>query len=196
MEWHATTREMSEVQPNMAHVKRPKFVGCKDNVPSVHGRPNNNLTNKIRLSNHQRNLSLDFRSVVESPRVCIFFLIMQIFNWGDLAPRAVFSCSVVILMWGECNRDKALRLINSFPSCCSKPSWCRGSGRLLIALTQISHYWRILSTWIIVAAWLLDYVRVVPERKIDGCFKQKQNRLVFSDKRFMICANRSRKRPK
>jgi hypothetical protein len=54
---------MSEVQPNMAHVKRPKFVGCKDNVPSVHGRPNNNLTNKIRLSNHQRNLSLDFRSM-------------------------------------------------------------------------------------------------------------------------------------
>ncbi|EEZ97712.1 phosphatidylinositol 4-kinase beta isoform X2 [Tribolium castaneum] len=57
---------MSEVQqqPMAAHVKRPKFVGCKDTtVPSVHGRPNNHLNNKIRLSNHQRNLSLDFRSM-------------------------------------------------------------------------------------------------------------------------------------
>ncbi|KAJ3641340.1 hypothetical protein Zmor_027852 [Zophobas morio] len=54
---------MSEVQPSVAHMKRPKFVGCKDSVPSVHGRPNNNLNNKIRLSNHQRNLSLDFRSM-------------------------------------------------------------------------------------------------------------------------------------
>ncbi|XP_044262137.1 phosphatidylinositol 4-kinase beta [Tribolium madens] len=58
---------MSEVQQQqqqpMAHVKRAKFVGCKDTVPSVHGRPSTHLNTKIRLSNHQRNLSLDFRSM-------------------------------------------------------------------------------------------------------------------------------------
>lgn len=43
-------------------VKRTK--GCKDNVASVHGRPGNPLNIKIRLSNHQRNLSLDFRWVL------------------------------------------------------------------------------------------------------------------------------------
>ncbi|CAG9858590.1 unnamed protein product [Phyllotreta striolata] len=44
-------------------LKRQKLIGCRDNVPSVHGRPNASLNVKTRLSNHQRNLSLDFRSM-------------------------------------------------------------------------------------------------------------------------------------
>lgn len=58
---------MNELAPtgvvlaNMAHLKRQKITCCKDNVPSVHGRPNTSLNVKTRLSNHQRNLSLDFR---------------------------------------------------------------------------------------------------------------------------------------
>lgn len=50
-----------DVQPNMAHMKRQKLISCRDIVPPVHGRPGPILNVKARLSNHQRNLSLDFR---------------------------------------------------------------------------------------------------------------------------------------
>lgn len=64
---------MSEVaaalarQPDAALLKRQK-LGCSAsiNVPPVHGRPSPNpaqLHMRTRLSNHQRNLSLDFRSM-------------------------------------------------------------------------------------------------------------------------------------
>lgn len=55
--------KMSEVAPPgvpKPEMKRLKSAGiCKDTVPSVHGRPN--PVARARLSNHQRNLSLDFR---------------------------------------------------------------------------------------------------------------------------------------
>ncbi|CAH0552718.1 unnamed protein product [Brassicogethes aeneus] len=47
-------------QPNVA---RQKSSLCRDAVPSVHGRSCANLHQRTRLSNHQRNLSLDFRSM-------------------------------------------------------------------------------------------------------------------------------------
>lgn len=51
-------------QPLVGHLKRQKVAGCRDSVPSVHGRPQISPLNvKARLSNHQRNLSLDFRLV-------------------------------------------------------------------------------------------------------------------------------------
>ncbi|XP_022919444.1 phosphatidylinositol 4-kinase beta [Onthophagus taurus] len=54
----------SEVR-DMAQMKRQKFtvLGRDNNVPSVHGRPNSVTNVRTRLSNHQRNLSLDFRSM-------------------------------------------------------------------------------------------------------------------------------------
>ncbi|XP_046409330.1 phosphatidylinositol 4-kinase beta [Neodiprion fabricii] len=45
----------------VAHVKRQKLTGY--NVPPVHGRPNPPISVRNRLSTHQRNLSLDFRSM-------------------------------------------------------------------------------------------------------------------------------------
>ncbi|GLV43937.1 four wheel drive [Carabus blaptoides fortunei] len=52
------------VRPELALIKRQKLVACRDTVPSVHGRSvNPSLNVKARLSNHQRNLSLDFRSM-------------------------------------------------------------------------------------------------------------------------------------
>ncbi|CAH1114373.1 unnamed protein product [Psylliodes chrysocephalus] len=50
-------------QTNTTQLKRQKLTTCRDSVPSVHGRPNASLNIKTRLSNHQRNLSLDFRSM-------------------------------------------------------------------------------------------------------------------------------------
>ncbi|KAG5877173.1 hypothetical protein JTB14_032125 [Gonioctena quinquepunctata] len=51
-------------QPNTLQLKLQKLTTCRDNVPAVHGRPNiSSLNVKTRLSNHQRNLSLDFRSM-------------------------------------------------------------------------------------------------------------------------------------
>lgn len=51
-------------RPETILLKRQKLAACRDNVPSVHGRPSNpSLNVKTRLSNHQRNLSLDFRYV-------------------------------------------------------------------------------------------------------------------------------------
>jgi hypothetical protein len=41
--------------------KRQKLAACQNNVPPVHGRANPALHVRTRLSNHQRNLSLDFR---------------------------------------------------------------------------------------------------------------------------------------
>ncbi|XP_012266623.2 phosphatidylinositol 4-kinase beta [Athalia rosae] len=45
----------------VAHIKRQKLAGY--NVPPVHGRPNPPISVRNRLSTHQRNLSLDFRSM-------------------------------------------------------------------------------------------------------------------------------------
>lgn len=54
------------VRPELALIKRQKLVACRDTVPSVHGRSANpSLNVKARLSNHQRNLSLDFRWVTK-----------------------------------------------------------------------------------------------------------------------------------
>lgn len=53
---------MSEVapsgatKPEMAHMKKQKIT-----FPMIHGKPNLQVNSKIRLSNHQRNMSLDFR---------------------------------------------------------------------------------------------------------------------------------------
>jgi hypothetical protein len=49
-------------RPEAALVKRQKLAACQNNVPPVHGRTNPTLHVRTRLSNHQRNLSLDFRS--------------------------------------------------------------------------------------------------------------------------------------
>lgn len=59
---------MDEVSPagalkDMATMKRQKMLVLRDNVPSVHGRVYTPTTIRTRLSNHQRNLSLDFRYV-------------------------------------------------------------------------------------------------------------------------------------
>lgn len=43
------------------YIQRPPLI-CPNNVPPIHGRPNPIiLPARQRLSNHQRNLSLDFR---------------------------------------------------------------------------------------------------------------------------------------
>ncbi|KAK5637883.1 hypothetical protein RI129_000200 [Pyrocoelia pectoralis] len=64
--------EMGEIAPSGAlpsdipNTRRHKLTVCRDSVPSVHGRPNPTaaaLSVRTRLSNHQRNLSLDFRSM-------------------------------------------------------------------------------------------------------------------------------------
>lgn len=59
---------MDEVSPAGAYkdlptMKRQKVHVLRDNVPSVHGRGYTPPTIRTRLSNHQRNLSLDFRYV-------------------------------------------------------------------------------------------------------------------------------------
>ncbi|XP_060525388.1 phosphatidylinositol 4-kinase beta [Cylas formicarius] len=56
-----TVSPSSEVRP-MAHVRK---TNCREVVPSVHGRTSSATTGagKSRISNHQRNLSLDFRSM-------------------------------------------------------------------------------------------------------------------------------------
>ncbi|XP_011503773.1 PREDICTED: phosphatidylinositol 4-kinase beta [Ceratosolen solmsi marchali] len=48
-------------QENVTHLKRHKLSGC--NVPLVHGRPNPPVITRNRLTAHQRNHSLDFRSM-------------------------------------------------------------------------------------------------------------------------------------
>ncbi|KRT81870.1 hypothetical protein AMK59_5304 [Oryctes borbonicus] len=59
---------MEEVSPvgaykDIAAMKRQKGHMLRDNVPSVHGRGYTPPTTRTRLSTHQRNLSLDFRSM-------------------------------------------------------------------------------------------------------------------------------------
>ncbi|XP_076162657.1 phosphatidylinositol 4-kinase beta fwd [Ptiloglossa arizonensis] len=51
----------STLQESVAHVKRHKLANC--NVPLVHGRTNPPINNRNRLTTHQRNHSLDFRSM-------------------------------------------------------------------------------------------------------------------------------------
>ncbi|XP_054002109.1 phosphatidylinositol 4-kinase beta [Hylaeus anthracinus] len=51
----------STSQESVAHVKRHKLANC--NVPLVHGRTNPPINNRNRLTTHQRNHSLDFRSM-------------------------------------------------------------------------------------------------------------------------------------
>lgn len=48
-------------QENLTHIKRNKLANC--NVPLVHGRPNPPVNIRNRLTTHQRNHSLDFRSM-------------------------------------------------------------------------------------------------------------------------------------
>lgn len=43
--------------------KKQKEGSSCDGVPSVHGKPCTNICHRSKLSNHQRNLSLDFRSM-------------------------------------------------------------------------------------------------------------------------------------
>ncbi|KAK9882242.1 hypothetical protein WA026_019756 [Henosepilachna vigintioctopunctata] len=49
--------------PSVGHTKRHRLTIFKDAVPSVHGKPSISINGKTRLSTHQRNLSLDFRSM-------------------------------------------------------------------------------------------------------------------------------------
>ncbi|KAI4459127.1 phosphatidylinositol kinase [Holotrichia oblita] len=63
---------MDEVSPAGAYkdlttMKRQKVHVLRDNVPSVHGRGYTPPTIRTRLSNHQRNLSLDFRIKDKTP---------------------------------------------------------------------------------------------------------------------------------
>ncbi|KAG5345347.1 PI4KB kinase, partial [Acromyrmex heyeri] len=48
-------------QESVTHIKRHKLASC--NVPLVHGRPNSSISPRSRLTTHQRNHSLDFRSM-------------------------------------------------------------------------------------------------------------------------------------
>ncbi|XP_066993057.1 phosphatidylinositol 4-kinase beta isoform X2 [Anabrus simplex] len=52
-----------EKRTESTFTKRQKLTACHNNVPPVHGRSSPALHVRTRLSNHQRNLSLDFRSM-------------------------------------------------------------------------------------------------------------------------------------
>lgn len=54
--------EVASVIPQV-EVRRQREPSTCDNVPPVHGRPCTNVCVRSKLSNHQRNLSLDFRSM-------------------------------------------------------------------------------------------------------------------------------------
>lgn len=54
--------EVASVIPQV-EVRRQRETSTCDNVPPVHGRPCTNICARSKLSNHQRNLSLDFRSM-------------------------------------------------------------------------------------------------------------------------------------
>lgn len=58
---HLPFREPAPI--SLAHTKRHRLTIFKDAVPSVHGKPAVSTNGKTRLSTHQRNLSLDFRSM-------------------------------------------------------------------------------------------------------------------------------------
>jgi len=72
---------LADKRPDTAFIKRQKLAACQNNVPTVHGRTNPALHVRTRLSNHQRNLSLDFRSepnVDFSSYFCICFYTLQL----------------------------------------------------------------------------------------------------------------------
>lgn len=63
----ASPAAIGQQAPNISALKRQKMGSCRDAVPAVHGRGAGPVTGqqctRARLSNHQRNLSLDFRSM-------------------------------------------------------------------------------------------------------------------------------------
>jgi hypothetical protein len=63
---------LADKRPDAAFIKRQKLAACQNNVPPVHGRTNPALHVRTRLSNHQRNLSLDFRSETNKDFPLIF----------------------------------------------------------------------------------------------------------------------------
>lgn len=77
------------IRPDMGLMKRQKLVVCRDNVPSVHGRMNNSGASvKSRISNHQRNLSLDFRYL---DILCLKYLYLPILM--ILSAKMSFMCN-------------------------------------------------------------------------------------------------------
>lgn len=62
LERTAGGNNLADKRQETALIKRQKLAACQNNVPPVHGRTNPALHVRTRLSNHQRNLSLDFRS--------------------------------------------------------------------------------------------------------------------------------------
>lgn len=63
LERTAGSNNLADKRQETALIKRQKLAACQNNVPPVHGRTNPALHVRTRLSNHQRNLSLDFRSM-------------------------------------------------------------------------------------------------------------------------------------
>ncbi|KAF7266893.1 hypothetical protein GWI33_019822 [Rhynchophorus ferrugineus] len=61
----ASTMAQQASSPSVAVLKRSKARSCRDSVPAVHGTLSlpGQPSSRARLSNHQRNLSLDFRSM-------------------------------------------------------------------------------------------------------------------------------------
>jgi hypothetical protein len=69
---------LADKRPDTAFIKRQKLAACQNNVPPVHGRTNPALHVRTRLSNHQRNLSLDFRSAPDMDFPVIFAYIFML----------------------------------------------------------------------------------------------------------------------
>jgi len=74
---------LADKRPDTAFIKRQKLAACQNNVPPVHGRTNPALHVRTRLSNHQRNLSLDFRSEpnVDFPNVFASIFMLYSYNY-------------------------------------------------------------------------------------------------------------------
>lgn len=75
---------LADKRPEAALIKRQKLAACQNNVPPVHGRTNPALHVRTRLSNHQRNLSLDFRSesnIFCFYYCCIFLMLLVMYFW-------------------------------------------------------------------------------------------------------------------
>lgn len=67
---------------------------CNPTLPSVHGRPsstNSDTKKKSRLSNHQRNLSLDFRYIYQFTFSIIFTITFVLQIYGNLVATSVTS---------------------------------------------------------------------------------------------------------
>jgi len=73
---------LADKRPDTAFIKRQKLAACQNNVPPVHGRTNPALHVRTRLSNHQRNLSLDFRSEPNVDFPHIFASIFILYSYG------------------------------------------------------------------------------------------------------------------